>query len=200
MNAIKRVVLTAVLLSFVLTASVAMADAPAIQINSIPVLAYASFPQTYVVTGTISHTHNNLNSLKDLTFSVNGVTLNYDSKPYTGNDIRTSTTISFPWTINEPGTYTIVVSARHGGFLGTASQTVTVTLLVPDDPDEGRAAPAIAADYLKRLGYKPNDSEYKNIIAQVTDAMYPGTDFGGFKKSDVAAYESAVEAYIDSLL
>ncbi len=60
MNAIKKVVMNAVLLSYVLTASVAMADVPAIQINSIPVLAYASFPQTYVVTGTISHTHNNL--------------------------------------------------------------------------------------------------------------------------------------------
>ena len=77
------------------------------------------------------------------------------------------------------------------------SDCVTVTVLA--SVEEYPAAPAIAAAYLRELGYKPNDDTYNNIIAQVTAEMGPGNDFQGLKKSDVG-YADAVRTFVDSLL
>jgi hypothetical protein len=96
------------------------------------------------------------------------------------------------------GTYTIRATLNSIVGQGTpsddVSETVTWqqdTVVVVDYP----AAPAVAAKLLNDAGVKAKYSG-GNYISDVAHEMDPGTDFRTVPKSNVAAYEAAVRAFL----
>lgn len=197
------------LLAFFASTSLAFAHAPTAGIDPITgPLEYASFPQTRDVTGIISH--NPLSSLRNLTLWVNGTTSTVVAEPFP-ESIATSSAFSLPWNITAPGTYTLMVTAKHGttGSTGTSSeQAIVVTEKVvvpppptptPTDETECPAAPAIAAKYLKELGIKAGSRNHKNVVSQVAKHMGPQKMFDGIGAC-TSAYGSTIENFVDNKL
>lgn len=186
--------------AFLLGAVVLLADAPVISIDPIGLLSYASFPQVYNVTGTVTHAPpppgSSVTSVKDLTLKINGVQEGVViTSPFSGNT-DPSAQFSLPWNIAGPGTYTVQVSARHGNDTGMDEEIVLVesTVVVSQCP----AAPSVAAHYLQTLGIKSGSKIYKNIVSLVAQHMGPTTDFDGVHACDSVAYETAVKAFVDT--
>jgi hypothetical protein len=192
----KRIGKTMLIAVLLLAGGVVVAVAPLppeVYIDPIGTLSYATFPQTYDVTGTL-YGYPNIDAVAELKLFINNVQEGATQDP-TG--AGTSTSFSLPWNITGPGTYDVKVTARHGGDTGEDTETVLVeqTVVVLYYP----AAPAIAAHYLKSLGVKAGSPTYTNIVSQVARYMGPETDFDGVAKED-AAYEETVEDYVDYLL
>jgi hypothetical protein len=201
-------------LVFLGSASIASAHAPVLTIDPVGPLEYASFPQAYVVTGTIAH--NPLSAIQNLTLRVNGAIESVVALPYP-ESIATTSSFALPWNITAPGTYTLFVTARHGttGSTGTSSDVVvevTQTVVVPPPPEEPPAeeppivvtecpaAPSIATHYLKELDVKSGSKLYKNASSLVALHMGPQTDFDGVVACNVAAYATAVREFVDAHL
>lgn len=203
--------------AFIISTSVAFAHAPVLTIDPVGALEFASFPQVEEVTGVI--THNPLSAIQNLTLQVNGEIESVIALPYPESTATTSS-FALPWNITAPGTYTLMVSARHGttGATGTSTEevvTVTETVVVPppeeeedeDDDEEPPvvimecpAAPAIAAAYLKELGMKAGGKGRPNVISHVARHMGPQKRFNGVDACATSAYESAVKAFVDGLV
>lgn len=204
-----RNTILAVVLAFGMSASIAFAHAPVITIDPVGPLEYATFPQTYEVTGTI--VHNPLSSIQNLTLRVNGVIESAIALPYPESAATTSV-FALPWNITAPGTYTLSVTARHGttGQTGTSSDAiveVSETVIVPPPDEEPPviiteclAAPAVAAQYLKELGIKAGGKTHKNVIAAVAQHMGPRKGFNSIDACAMPAYENAVKTFVDGLV
>ena len=170
-----------------LAASVAFAHAPTVTMDPIGNLSYASFPQTYNVTGQVCHSNPaNVSAVSEVTLYIDNVQHGTAFNPNAGN--AACANFSLPWTISAPGTYTVKVTARHGNDLGWDDEVVVVsgTITVTHCP----AAPAIASDYLRNtVGWKPVTGKFKYIMnlvagqtgvngslwaANACEAWYPG--------------------------
>ena len=194
-------VLTLVLLLAFSVVSFA-ATAPTIELNPIGPLTYASFPQTYNVTGTATFS----NPLQELQLQIDGTlhgvalgTITAANSPYS---------FSFPWTITQPGTYEVKVTGKHGNAWGYDDEEVVVTTtVVVDFP----AAPAIAAELLRENGVRGRDhGKYVSMVAHEMgswDEDENGSWFHGINKSIVVEnveianpdYAAAVDAYLQSI-
>jgi hypothetical protein len=98
-------------------------------------------------------------------------------------------------TIPSAGSYTVTATLNGGGsHVGTDTETPIYqehqTQILVDYP----AAPAVANDLLKSTSAK--GKQHGKCIAAVADHMGTQTDFGGFPKSDVGDYRSAVDAFL----
>jgi hypothetical protein len=204
----KRTLALALALSL-LGGAVAMAHQPGITIDAIGNLQYASFPQDYTVTGTVLHEEDvsgpqdNVCALNALQVIVNDgsddVTILNQGNPANFFGWSCALTVaawSATWSIPGPGNYTITAKVKHVSEEGEATESVSVTTLTVDYP----AAPAVAAKLLHDAGVNPRYGQGKdggNCISNVALHMGPGTDFDGEEKSDVAAYEAAVRAFLN---
>jgi hypothetical protein len=121
-----------VFLALFLSAGTAFAHAPVLTVAPVQPLAYETFPQIQVVTGTIKHAQ--IQDVRDLTLFINGVQENIVTVPYVMGDTDPNV-FSLPWSIEEEGNYTIQVKARHGVAGQTGSSTIShvvVTHIVID--------------------------------------------------------------------
>lgn len=198
------------LLSLVFGVGVVLANAPTININTIGTLSYATFPQTYNVTGTVTHSEvlpppgvvgDNVCALNAMQVTVdNGINptmtiLDQGNPPgYFGWSCSdTTANWNADWSIPGPGTYTITAKVRHQGAEGVDTEDVIVTqLTVAQCP----AAPSIAAHYLKELGIKSGSKLYQNVVSLVAKFMGPQTEFNGVTACD-AGYAGVVKAFVD---
>lgn len=181
-------------------AATAVAGTITVTMDPIGPLEYATFPQNYDVTGTLSHTPN-VTSVNLIELYINGVLHTATPSPFSGSGTVSSAPFSLPWTITGPGTYDVEVVAYHGGHDGSDSEEVIVTeteIVVP--VAECPAAPAVANHYMKDLGLKANSKQFKNVISLVALHMGPQTLFDGFEACDTANYEAAVHAFVDANL
>jgi len=184
------IVLLAITMLFGFTTTV-IASAPTITIYPMGPLFFSSFPQTVDVNFKVDHDDANVTALTDFTLFVNDVLEAGPSNLTAGLGNVFTAELSLPWEITGPGTYTLMVSARHGGSTGSDTEVVIVqTTVVVDYP----AAPAIAARLLRENGVSGSARGY--YVSMVALYMGPQTDFDGVAKSDAAAYEEAVDAFL----
>jgi hypothetical protein len=188
--------LSIILAGFLMT-GVALAHVPVVTLDPIGSLEYASFPQTYNVTGTVTHTDpSNVDAVKDLTLWIDGIVEGaVIASPFDG-DSSPSALFSLPWNITSSGTYIVKVTAKHGGSTGEDLEDVVVSeteVYVGECP----AAPAVAVHYLQSLGVKSGSKTFKNIVSLVAKNMGPTTDFNSMSACD-EGYEGAVQAFVDA--
>lgn len=172
------------------------AHAPTVTMDPIGPLSYASFPQTYNVTGQVCHSDpGNVSAVTDVTLYINTVQEGSAVNPNAGNDLCDN--FSLPWNITGAGTYDVMVTARHGNDVGDDSEEVVVsgTVVVTECP----AAPAVAAALLKAKNVKPKFITQNNYISQVAHHMGPQTDFNGVGACD-SGYGAEVDNYLDNVL
>jgi len=164
--------------------AVAFANPPVITVDAIADMEFATFPQAYVVTGSVTHdsaTGPGVKNVCRLTFF----------EVVAGNGLSTTTLVSLTgttsistyfgwspdcletdnwwadWSITAPGTYTVVATAKHIGANDTDDE-VTVITQTPVVVSGCPAAPAIAVDYLMNtLGWKPVSGKFKSIVKLV---------------------------------
>jgi hypothetical protein len=101
------------------------------------------------------------------------------------------------WTVYEPGTYTVRITAQQAGDDISDEETVCIKLVTVTYP----AAPAVAAELLKNAGISPKYGSGKqggNYISDVATLMGPTTLFKGVPKSEVSAYRTEVANYLIS--
>jgi hypothetical protein len=193
----KKFVVAGLVLGLGSLATVAFAHAPVITINPIPDLTYATFPQTYDVTGMA--THNPINVVQNLALHVNNVVVSSSSAPFALLSGTTSP-YTLPWNITGPGTYTVFVTARHGvgGQTGTSTEesvAVAQTIVVTQCP----AAPAIAGVYMRDvLGIKPTSAVFKNVIQTVARQTGNSGLLWAERACDIG-YANAVRDFVDGL-
>ncbi|HPS33152.1 MAG TPA: hypothetical protein PKW57_06575 [Anaerolineaceae bacterium] len=168
------------------------ASAPVITVYPLGPLYYTSFPQTVNVAFNVTHDPN-VDSVSNFSLYVND-DLEVGPTDFDNVGNLTSYDYSLPWTITAPGTYTLKIQAKHGNAWGEDTETVEVYLqVIVDYP----AAPAVAAKLLKTHGF--TGKNMGSWVSQVALHMGPETDFDGVQKSEVAAYEAAVDAFLRGL-
>jgi hypothetical protein len=161
---IEHVLKSAIFFALLLCASSAFAHAPIITVAHIPSFEYEAFPQEYAITGTIKHAQ--IQDVRDLTLFINGVQESIIAVPYAIGDSDPNV-FSLPWTIDEAGSYTIQVKARHGVGGQTGSSTlahvvVSYTVIVVEECPSGTVGTypnceeiVVPCDY-PYVGSKPN--------------------------------------------
>lgn len=182
------VTLLAVVMLFAVVSTV-YATAPVVNILSpTGTLTFSSFPQTVPVRFSLTHDAN-IQSINDATLYVNNVAVG--SINPSGAQV-TYAEFEIPWNILGVGTYQLKVTATHGNDTGQDVETVIVAMgvVTVDYP----AAPAIAARLLRENGVAGRNRGY--YVSMVALYMGPQTDFAGVAKSNVAAYEAAVNAFL----
>ncbi len=182
------IILLSIALLLVATTAVS-ANAPTIGIYPLGPLYFTAFPQTVNVPFHVHH-EPNVDAVNNFSLYVNNV---LEVGPTDFEDVGNLTDYdySLPWTITAPGTYTLKIQAKHGNDWGDDTEIVEVYLqVVVDYP----AAPAIAARLLKANGF--GGKNMGTWVSMVALHMGPETDFDGVHKSNVAAYEAAVDAYL----
>lgn len=189
-----------VILGILLAAGVAFAHAPEVQIDPIGPLEYATFPQNYNVTGTITHTNpSNVDAVKDLTLWIDGVIEGaVIESPFDG-DSSSSAIFSLPWSIVGPGTYDVKVTAKHGGNQGEDTEEVVVAqaeVVITECP----AAPAIAGEYLKNsLDIKPGSTIWKKVIKAVANQTGSKGSLWAANACD-SDYPDQVKSFVDGII
>jgi hypothetical protein len=181
----------------VLVIAPVFAHAPTVTMDTIGPLSYATFPQTYNVTGQVCHSSaGNVSAVTDITLYINTIQEGSTVNPNAGNDLCAN--FSLPWSISAAGTYDVMVTARHGNDVGDDSEAVVVsgTVVVTECP----AAPAVAAALLKQNNVKPKVVSDKNYISSVAKQMGPQNSFNTFAACDTSNYRTAVDAYLDNNL
>lgn len=209
----KKIILGAFigLLVLVIGVGIVFANAPTISIDSIGTLSYATFPQIYNVTGTVTHSEilpppgsagDNVCALNAMKVLVDDgvnptVTLLDQGNPagYFGWSCSdTTANWNVDWSIPGPGTYTITAKIRHQSNEGIDTEEAIVTqLIVGQCP----AAPSIAAHYLQELGIKSGSRTFKNIVSLVAQHMGPTTDFDGVTACE-SGYANVVMTFVDA--
>lgn len=181
-------------IALVLGVGVVFAHAPTVVINPIGPLSYATFPQTYNVTGTVTHENpSNVSAVTDVTLFINNIQEGVAFNPNSGND--PSAPFVLPWNITGPGTYDVTVTARHGNDIGEDLEQVVVSstqVTISQCP----AAPSIAAHYLQSQSIKSGSKLFKNVISLVAQHMGPETNFDGIGACD-SGYETVVKTFVD---
>jgi hypothetical protein len=192
----KKVVGIAAVAGTLAVSGIALANAPTVSIDPIGPLEYATFPQVYNVTGTLTHTPN-VQSISELKLFINGVQEGATQDPA---GLGTSGTFSLPWNITAAGSYEVMVTAKHGGSTGDDSEEVVVTqtVLPPVVITECPAAPAVAVAYMQSKSVKSGSAYWKKVINAV--AKQTGTGGSLFAGTACnAGYAEAVKAFVDSL-
>jgi hypothetical protein len=108
------------------------------------------------LTGVIGNPFDNSNQCRPAAF-VGGTTCN------TSSDDDASVTV--PWSVPGPGTYTVGVRIRHNGSEGTDEEDVTFALVAVEYP----APPAIANGYINSTYKKISATKRGCIISQVAN-------------------------------
>jgi hypothetical protein len=173
----------------------AFADAPVIQITS-PTSATTVYVPTFPATLSINFTvsHSPLSGLNVLNVKVDDTSIFTDGQPI-GNPFPsdvcsssqmilpnisfcsasgTQATVYAPWTVGEPGTYAIVVSAKHTSAIGDDDEDVQVSLLAVEYP----APPAVANAYLKATYSKLKGGVHGCIISKIANEHAMNSKYG----------------------
>ena len=98
---------------------------------------------------------------------------------------------SYSFTGNSGGTFSIAYHIWHHVQPRTATEVVTVTVNQCDN--DCPAAPAIANQYLRDKGIRPNDPLHREIIEEIAHVMHDQFGFDPCRPG----YGDEVEAYID---
>lgn len=83
-------------------------------------------------------------------------------------------TLTVPWTVNAPGTFTVVVSAKHGAE-GSDTEAFEV---IGDVTVEYPAPPAIANAYIKAQGYKLVAKRHGCVLSSIATQHAQYSAFG----------------------
>ena len=189
----------------------AQADTPVINVTSPTGTVFvSSFPYAATITLTVHHA--TLSGLNVLEVSVDGSSLTgvignpFDNsnqcRPTAfagtpGSTCNTSSendaTITVPWSVPGPGTYSISIRTRHQGDEGTDTEDVTFSLVAVEYP----APPAIANAYINATYKNANPKKRGCVISQIANnhAQYSryGPKGGPY---DNALVKSDVDVYI----
>ncbi len=160
------------------------ADAPVISITGPTGTQYVSFPWNGTITFNLSHAgvHGNkpgdLGHINNLEVKVNGTSIAYVENPFSTNnqtDVvscsatlnavgtcnmggdNNNATVSVPWLVNDPGSYTITVSTKHQGAEGLDEEEVALSLVAVEYP----APPAVANAFMNTTYTKAQLSSKK---------------------------------------
>lgn len=210
--------LVAAMLMFTPTQKVT-ADTPSINITAPTGTVFvSSFP--YAATITMTITHNELKGLNVLEVLVDDVSLSgvigspFDNSnncsgggtpPWSNCSTNGSdqATVSFPWSVPGPGTYTVGVRTRHQGNEGVDEEDVVFNLVAVEYP----APPAIANAYLKltygKLGAKRHGCVLSAIANQHAHDSAFGPKGGPYCKNgvgEVPGCTKAVHQEVEALL
>jgi len=140
-------------------------------------------PYTVAIDGTVFHDGaGNLNIL-ELWGKDNGVYFYEPTRYFQGSGNQTLAPFSIPWTIASAGTHIIKVEATHDEG-GDTSHT------------QCKAAPAIAASYLRSQSMKPNAEE--NIVAAVAHETGKGGSLSAQDKCE-PGYADEVIFFVTTL-
>jgi hypothetical protein len=174
---------------------IVLATAPVVAIDPIGPLEYATFPQLFNVTGTVTHTPN-VSSISELKLYINDVQEGPTQNP---SGVTTVEPFSMPWNILGPGTYTVKVTARHGNGIGMDSEEVIVTqsVVVTECP----AAPAIAAAYMRSHSpsVKGGSATWKMVMTNIAGRTGAKGDLWA-ANACAAGYAASVQAAVNALL
>lgn len=192
--------ISATLIAILFSVGVVTAHTPTVIIDDIAPLSYATFPQTYNVTGSIEHYAGS--------GGTGGVAEKTEVNLYIDDVQEGPTAIygngsliyySLPWNIERWGTYNVKVSAKRTFFdgVGYAEETAIVERQV--GVSQCVAAPSVAAQSLKEKGLQPGNSTYENVVAKVAQKMGERTDFEGVTAC-AASYDETVESFVEANL
>lgn len=166
------------------------ADAPVINITSPTGTVYvSSFPYAATIALTIHHV--SLSALNVLEVTVDGNSLTgvignpFDNSNHCrppafvgGTTCNTSSdddaTITAPWSVPAPGTYSVGVRIRHQGLEGTDEEDVTFNLVAVEYP----APPAIANGYINSTYKGINAKKRGCIISQIANNHAHDSKYG----------------------
>lgn len=208
-------------------ATVAFADAPALNMLTITgadvvggtynvgsgPMTVNVVPTDVSVNGTVMHDPN-LNPVNAVNLYVNGV---FASTQVVPNGSGDTYMFALPWTIPGAADYTLKVTASHGACpncMGSDEETLTVISLSGGGGGNPGvncpAAPAIAGDYMRTVkGVKAGSAKWKKVINDVAWqtgsqgtfwAKYScggGPNNWGITYADQNAYASAVKTFVD---
>lgn len=213
-SVISAFALAAALLVFA-PARKAQADTPVINVTSPTGTVFvSSFP--YAATITLSIHHTSLSGLNVLEVSVDGSSITgVIGNPFdNGNQCRPTAfsgtvgstcntssdndaTVSVPWSVPAPGTYSVSIRTRHQGDEGTDTEDVTFSLVAVEYP----APPAIANAYINAT-YKKSAPKVRGcVISQIANNHAQLSKYGpkggpydnAMVKADVDVYIGACQ-------
>jgi hypothetical protein len=184
------------------------ADDPVINITApMGTVFVSSFP--YAATLSMNVSHSKLHNLNALKVSVDGVELYATvGNPFDGDDLcrpvaftggatcattdDSNATITIPWSVAAPGTFSVGVEIRHQGDEGVDTETITFTLVAVEYP----APPATANAYINST-YKGISAKKRGcVISQIANNHAQDSKYGpkggpydnNLVRSDVDAY------------
>jgi hypothetical protein len=171
------------------------ADTPTLDITS-PIAAggtifVPSFPYNTSISFNI--THSQLKDLNVLSVLVNGTSIVGDDigNPFNNSNACSNpnltsvstncstngsdqASVTVPWTVNEPGNYTITVAVRHQGNEGEDEELVAVALMAVEFP----APPAVANAYIKATYAKLTAGRRGCVISNIANAHGQNERYG----------------------
>lgn len=171
------------------------ADAPTITITAPTGTQFVSFPYSTSIALNISDGAGELDKVNNLTVVVEdgvnpAVTLYTGINAFSAGPVCSVQiggvsgatcsvaagvgSITLPWTVTAPGTYTITVSAKHQNALGEDEEIATFQLVAVEYP----APPAVANAYIKATYGKLTAKRQGCVISQIANLHAHDSAFG----------------------